>query len=176
MGKEEEMILSDNRAMAFFLIATLVLILTVRSASAQSQNVNQPSSDLAAPLALLPGYKMQISAGIDSSAGKIWKDGGPTIDVEFCCGFGDMAESIDKRQVLWREDQMIDGQPVACVYTKSRELIVSYPRRAANFRAKIRNEKDLSEMLLMVLTYDPYKAHSVEPGAIVASPKGHSDR
>jgi len=153
------MILSDKTSKAFFLVAAvLVLTLTVRSSSAQDQNVNQPTSNPPSPLALLPGYKIQISGGIDSSAGKIWKAGGLTIDVEFCCGFGNKAESFDKRQVLWREDQTIGGQPVVCVFTKSRELIVSYSRRSANFRAKIRNQKDLSEMLLMVLTYDPYKA------------------
>jgi hypothetical protein len=91
--------------------------------------------------------------------------------MELCCDFGNAAESIDKSQVLWREEQTINGQRVVCVYTKSKELIVSFPKLVANFRAKIRNQNELAAMLLIVLTYEPHQGYAADPGAIVPPPQ-----
>src|SRR5712672_3296483 len=111
-----------------FLIAVVLLTSALGSVRAQDRDSSQPISGQRSPVVLPAGYKIQVIPGIDSAGGKIWKDGGLTIEMELCCGFGNAAESIDKSQVLWRQEQTFNGQPVVCVYTKSKELIVSFPK------------------------------------------------
>jgi hypothetical protein len=148
----------------------VLLILTLGPARAQDQGSTPPISGQRTFVVLPAGYKIQVIPGIDSAGGKIWKDGGLTIEVELCCGFGNATESTDKNQVLWRQEQSFNGQLVVCVYTKSKELIVSFPKLTTNFRAKIHNQKELAEMLLIVLTFEPHQGYATDPGAIVPNP------
>lgn len=76
------------------------------------------------------------------------------------------ADSVDQNDVAWREEQVVNGQRVICVYTKSNDLIVSDRMRAVNFRGHIRNQQDLTEMLLTVLTHDPVHGYPVELGTV----------
>lgn len=110
------------------------------------------------PVQLLPGFKWTFIRGIDSGGGMISNKDGLNIEVEFCCGFANEAEEVSKKLVLWREEQTVNGERVLVVFTKSRELIASFPigtARATNFRAKIHNQKEMAETLLMVMTYRP---------------------
>jgi hypothetical protein len=152
------------------IFTSALLFLALGSISAQDRNAARIVASSRSPVALLSGYKVQVIPGIDSSGGKIWKERGLTIEMELCCGFGNAAESVDKSQILWREEQTFNGQRVVCVYTRSKDLIVSFPKLVTNFRAKIRNPNDLTEMLLMVLTFEPQQGYATDPGAIVPPP------
>jgi hypothetical protein len=37
----------------------------------------------------------------------------------------------------------------------------------ANFQANVRDQQELAEMLLMVLTYEPRQGYAVDPSAVV---------
>lgn len=118
-----------------------------------------------APVKLLPGFKWTLIPGIDSPGATISNNDGLEIGVELCCGFGVETEDVSKSMVLWREEQTVNGERVLLVFTKSKELIVSFPlstAKAINFHAKIHNQRDMAEMLLMVLTYQgpPYRRSS----------------
>lgn len=74
---------------------------------------------------------------------------------------GEATESISKSHVLWREEQVVNGQQLIRVYTRAHHLVVSIPRLNSNFESKVRSERDVAEMLLMIFTYDqkfPYPA------------------
>jgi len=123
---------------------------------------------------LLPGYKMRVFSGIDSEAGPIREPGGPTNDVEFGCGLGNRAAAIDPSQVLWREEQTMNGQRVGCVFTRSDHFIVSFVSgHLANFSARIRDQKDLAEVLLMALSFDldEEQGYELDPRARAAPAK-----
>lgn len=136
--------------------------------SAFAQGSVQPSEQGQAksPVNLLPGYKIQIFPGLDSAAGRIWKDGGLEIEIEMCCGFGNAADSVPKSRLAWREQQTTHGQLVVLVFTKANELIVSYPKLVTNFRTKTRNSRDLAEALLIALSYDETQGYPVDPKAV----------
>jgi hypothetical protein len=146
-------------AVAFFLFA-----ISART-TAQNQNRKKCESETFV-LQLLPGYKADVGWGIDTWGAKISKDGGITIELFQGLHAGVEAESVDQNDVAWREEQVVNGQRVICVYTKSNDLIVSNRIKAVNFRGHVRNQQDLAEMLLMVLTYDPVHGYPVEPGTV----------
>lgn len=123
------------------------------------------------PVQLLSGYQVRIASGIDAWNGTIWKDGGVKIEFDHGSHVGVAADLVEKSDVVWREEQVVNGHQMICVYTKSNHLIVSIPKRIVNFEASIRNHQDLTEMLLMVLTYEPTHGYPVEPATNGAAPQ-----
>jgi len=108
---------------------------------------------------LLPGYTHQLKQGFDSEVGTISKAGGVTIQYDIGELAGNYAECDPKlcgwtKGEVWRKKQTIKGQAVVLVYTQEKTLIVSFPESRANFYATVDSSEQLTEMLLMVLTYD----------------------
>jgi hypothetical protein len=88
--------------------------------------------------------------------------GGTRIDYAIGELAGNFAECDPKLCVwtkgeLWRKKQVINGQAVVLLYTQEKRLIVSFPESHANFYATVDSPEALTEMLLMVLTYDGKK-------------------
>jgi len=54
--------------------------------SAQSPSESRVTRPTKSPVNLLRGYRIQILPGIDSGAGRVWKEGGLNIQIEMCCG------------------------------------------------------------------------------------------
>jgi len=105
---------------------------------------------------VLPGYTHRHEMGFDSSVGTIKKPNGLSIHYDI----GEMAGVYTDCKLcgwtdgeLWRRKQMIGAHPVVIVYTKAKRLVVSFPEQSANFHAIIKSESDLTDMLLMVLTF-----------------------
>jgi hypothetical protein len=115
--------------------------------------VNQPSAP--GNIRLLPGYVNTYVKPIDSAAaGSISKVGGLVIsyDIGLDAGHYEHNPQWTKRAV-WQTEQVVGGKRVVCIYTKSRELLITFPDDLANFHAKVRNQRDITDMMLMVLTY-----------------------
>ncbi len=109
-------------------------------------------------ITLLDGFKHQKMQGIDTRVGKIWKDGGITIQYDIGRLSGNYAKQqrdYQADQLLWAKQQTWHGQPVELAMMKDRQLYVSFPERHANFYGKVQKEQDLVDALLMVLTYLP---------------------
>ncbi len=151
------------------LIAPVLLFLS-STTTAQNQDKGKAEVKLS-PVQLLAGYTLRVTPGIDTWAGAISKDGGMKIGIYQGLHVGIEAESVDKKDVAWREEQIVNGQQVICVYTKSSDLIVSFPRLIVNFQGHIRNRQDLADMLLMVLTYDTTHGYPVPPGTVAITPR-----
>jgi hypothetical protein len=126
------------------------------------------------PFRLLAGYKIKSFSGFEGGAsGTIWKENGPNI--QFGLGRLDASEadSIPAEQVLWREEQEIGEKHFTLVYTRSGELVTTADGKVplANFHTKIRNQQDLTEVLLMFLTYEPVHGYPVDPSLIISEPQ-----
>jgi hypothetical protein len=111
-----------------------------------------------------------MSSGFDTWSGTIWKDDGLKIDVFSGLHVGVAADLVDRKDVAWREEQVINGHEVICVYTNSNNLTVSFPRLVTNFQGHIQHNQDIAEMLLTVLTFEPTHGYAADPGAIVPIP------
>ncbi len=138
--------------LSFAIVALVIgsLSVALRAASADDP---PPGS-----ITLLDGYKHQKLQGIDTRVGKIWKDGGITIQYDIGRLAGNYAQQQRKYQadqLLWDRQQTWHGQLVELAMTKDRQLYVSFPERHANFYGKVQEEQDLVDALLMVLTYLP---------------------
>jgi hypothetical protein len=117
-------------------------------------------------LKLLPPYRLELRTGFEANEnGRIWAD--KQLQIDFAVGmyFGSDADRVNPKEVLWRREQLINGKTMICVFTTSHELVVSFPRDQANFRAKIQNEQALADMLLMVATYNP-EGYPVDPSLL----------
>ena len=107
---------------------------------------------------LLPGYNNRTTQGIDSLTGMIWKKDGVKIhyDIgEMAGDYTDCATCGWTKGEVWRQKQIVSGQEVVLIFTTKRKLIISFPSVHANFYATVANNKELTDMILMVLTYQP---------------------
>jgi hypothetical protein len=138
----------------------------------QEKSPSKEESKMNSPIRLLPGYKVQAQPGIDTGGGRFWKEGG--LDIHFSIGMlvFRYADSIPANQVQWRVEQIVNGNHVTCVFTKSEEFIVTVNEApVSNFDAKITSQQELAEMLLMVLTYDIQHPYPVDPKYVVPRPQ-----
>jgi hypothetical protein len=133
------------------LLGFLVLVLLAPICAAQPDDV--PGN-----IRLLPGYVHQRGQGIDSSVGSISRKGGLVIEYNIGRLAGVYTDCKDCGWTdgeLWRRNQIISGREVKIVLTKSKRLVISFPDTHANFYATVSSESDLTDALLMVLTYNP---------------------
>jgi hypothetical protein len=107
---------------------------------------------------LLPGYVHRRGQGIDSAVGSIARKGGLVIEYDI----GDLAGVYTDCKwcgwtdgELWRKNQIVSGHAVKIVFTKSKRLVISFPDTHANFYATVTSEDEVTDALLMVLTYNP---------------------
>jgi hypothetical protein len=104
---------------------------------------------------LLPGYKHAKLKGIDTRVGKVWKEGGLAFHYDIGRSAGNAAKSQEKASVLWYKEQVVNGRSVQLAFTKDRMLFVTFPETSANFSGKAKSDKEVVDMVLMVLTYAP---------------------
>ena len=80
-------------------------------------------------------------------------DHGVKIDYDIGMMAGIYTSHMNESEIVRRQNQFINAHHVVLVFTKQKELTVSFPHYLANFVAKIKNERDMADVLLMVLTY-----------------------
>jgi len=152
--------------MRLAMIGMLVfLVISVQQASSQSAGATQRADSARSPVILLPGYKLQTVKGIDTFGAVIWKEHGAEIQFSQGAHLEDPMESVKESQVLWKQEQVVSGKKVQCIYTKSHQLIVNFPELHALFFATIHNSQELTEMLLMTVTYDIHE-YPVDPSSL----------
>ena len=141
----------------------IVVIPTARGVDPQKEEWKTRS-----PIQLLPEYKFQVGSTIEGGRhGKIWRQGGPSIAFDIDMYTPSAVDSVEKSQIAWREEQSRNPGRVICIYTKSQDLLITFVTpMPANFRSKIRSQRDLAEVLLMVLTFEPINGYPVDPSTI----------
>ena len=136
-------------------LAIVALVVGSLSVALRAASADDPPPG---SITLQDGFKHQKMQGIDTRVGKIWKDGGITIQYDIGRLSGNYAKQQREYaadQLLWSKQQTWRGQPVELAMMKDRQLFVSFPERHANFYGKVQKEEDLVDALLMVLTYLP---------------------
>jgi hypothetical protein len=104
---------------------------------------------------LLPGYQVEERTGIDAIEGTITKRDGPTVRYDIGKFRTNVARLQEKDRLRWYKEHEANGRPVHLALAKDGTLYVTFPYFAANFQAKVANEAEMAEVLLMVLTYAP---------------------
>lgn len=132
-----------------------VVLLPVVLLSALVVRVPKASAEPAPPpgaIRLLEGYHHERLQGIDSTVGRIWKDGGLEIRYDIGGLAGNYAALTKASERSWAMTQVINGQSAEIVRTKDGRVIVSFEGNV-NFFAKISNDEDLAALLTIALTY-----------------------
>jgi len=153
-------------------LLSIFLLLTVAVSQAGSQGVDRNGNPIPprSPVLLLSGYKLDIRWAIDSDWRVIWKKNGLVMDFSQGGYFEDATLTTKKEQILWAQEQVINKHKARFVYTKSGQLIASFPELNARFGAQLHNQRELADMLLMIATFDE-DWYPVGATSIAALPK-----
>ncbi len=120
---------------------------------------------------LLPDYKHEPLQGIDSIVGKIVKPDGLEIMYEigrvptgaFRLGgdYSNRAAALPEQNRFWLKEQTIGGRKFTIAYGKDHGLTVSTAndKQGVNFSAVAKNDGELVDVLLMVLSFGEQKAN-----------------
>jgi hypothetical protein len=147
-------------------IASMMLLLFGVAIGAMAADAPQPPGGLK----LLSGYIHEPQQGFDSIVGRIFKKDGITISYEvgrvraaggLAIGgdFSSAVERLPKDDVKWSREQTVAGQLMQVALTKKDVLYVTFPKMGTNFNATVKSMDDLSDTLLMLVTYpEPRKA------------------
>ena len=130
---------------------------------------------------LLEGYSIKEGWAVDAANWKIEKKGGLVIHFESGPSEGSVVDLDHKEQYAWWREQTIHGRRVLVALVKpglktdpdldaerglppGNILLVTFilvehnpPYYTANFVAKVANQEELVDALLMIVTYDPSK-------------------
>src|ERR1043166_574249 len=107
-------------------------------------------SDPPGGIRLLPGYQHRRLQSIDDVIGEIWKDGGLKIHYDIGA-WGSNPDNCKtcEAPVLWRKEQVVNGQRVVCVLYQTKLLVINIDGYAS-FQATIKTQQQQADMLLMI--------------------------
>jgi len=133
------------------LITSIIIVSGALSAAAQTAS-SRPSPPPGA-IRLPDGFRHERLQGIDSAVGRIAKEGG--LDIHYDIGklAGNYAGAIKGDDREWTVGQVVNGEPVEIVKSKSGLLTATFTKKFANFYAKVSGEEELATFLAIVLTY-----------------------
>jgi hypothetical protein len=129
---------------------------------------------------LLEGYSIKQQQSVDAQSWTIEKSGGPKIHFEAGPSEGSAIDPKRKERYSWYREQTVNGYEVRFALTKrgiktrwddefdpnsepGGTLFITFllegenSSHTADFTVKTRNDQDLADVLLMVLTFDPSK-------------------
>src|SRR5437773_1016534 len=113
-------------------IVLAAIMISVLRTSFPGQESDPPPGSIK----LLPGYKHQTERAIDSTVGKIWRDGGPTIRYDIGTLAGEYVIRKDRgkySKYSWYREQTLGKHIVRLALKKDGQLMVTYPDSTANF-------------------------------------------
>jgi hypothetical protein len=113
---------------------------------------------------LLPGYVQMRRRGRDSSVGNISKENGLEIRYDIGRMAGNYVSSFaerEKENVLWLKSHEVNGQKLSIVYLKDGKIYANFDDYA-NFFSTVKSNEELTDFLLMIMTYDAKKSRKKE--------------
>lgn len=135
----------------FLVILSLMTVLGVEfvSAQAKSESPKPPGN-----IRLLEGYKHIPKQGIDSRVGVLEKEGGLSIRYDIGRMAGNYTDLCGRTyQCIWQKTQTFYDRKVVIAMTKERVIYATFPELNVNFFAKVKDEQEIAEFLLIVVTY-----------------------
>lgn len=149
-------------------LLSAILALSVLYSSAQTKTLILPNPEPPPPgnMLLLPDYTFTKKPGIDSSNGIISKKDG--LQIEYAAGnnMGDFASDAyhkERSNVDWRKKQFVNNRYLTLVYFKNGKIYATFNQSKefpilVNFYSTVKNNEELTDFLLMIMTYNPRKA------------------
>jgi hypothetical protein len=113
-----------------------------------------PSTPPPGGIELLSGWSHRQEQGIDTLVGTIWRADGLKIGYDIGFLAGHHASNTD-RPLLWTKKQIVHGYPVQITLRPNRFLEILFFDDSANFSAQVKTEQDVTEVLLITLSYNP---------------------
>ena len=164
----------DNYRVLKAFVAIPILLLLFSGSESHAANKRLP------PIHLLFGYKLSADQAVDATAWTIQKPGGVTIEFEAGMNEGSWADPKNIDKYAFYKEQVVNGYKVRLALIKrglktvfdsqdgpgdepGNILLVTslldggMSDHTADFKAKIKNEEQLTDALLMILTFDPNK-------------------
>lgn len=115
---------------------------------------------------LVENYVHEPRQGIDAAVGSFKRSDGFVIDYLIGSNVENTAYhrlQLDKNNVLWFKQQWIKNDVVDLVLFTDGELRASFIKSKANFIAKTKNNGDIADFLLMIMTYTPSASVQAKP-------------
>ena len=156
------------------IIATLLLLIAVGTLAVDMEHTF-------GGVQLLSGYFARRTPATDAVAWRIEGKSGLIIHFESGPSEGRAVDEKNKKKYAWYREQIVNGHKVLLALVKpglktdpdldaerslppGNILLVTFPLdnhrdHAANFVAKIANNEEMIDVLLMTLTFDPSKGH-----------------
>lgn len=141
----------------------IFLGLSVSYSFAQTKTITLPSPNplpVSLPpgnIKLLPGYTHERKQGIDSRVGEISKTEGITIRYDIGRMAGNYIDSVyprEKQNLVWIKNQKINNHDLTIILLKDGSIYATFTDVTANFISNVKNNEELTDFLLMILTYD----------------------
>ncbi len=142
--------MNNQRMRKMVWLCSVIVLITLPSYPQATKTDPPPGS-----IQLLPGYIHKKEQGFDTSVGKIYKARGLTISYDIGGLAGRTVTPEDKSEYAWYKEQTINNQTVRIAMSRERALVVTFVESSANFTAVVRTNEDITDVLLMVLTYKP---------------------
>ena len=133
-----------------------LILLTFFLAFTQCLLAEEPASrPSGAPgaIRLIEGFRHERLQGIDSTVGRIWKEGGLEIEYDIGRLAGNYAAAVKGRDREWAINEVVNGHRVEIVKSKDGRVFVTFPKDFANFYAKVAGAQELAAFLSITLTY-----------------------
>jgi hypothetical protein len=151
----------NKRVWTNFVLAFWIIAATGGRAASQSGATATPTRADAPPggMLLLAGYQYRRSPSFEGARGRIWKDGGPQIDYEFSMYDGNAAKDYPQMdKSIWRTTLQRNGMSCDVTFDEAQDTVVITLGSFANFTAtRVKGRRDVTEVLLMVMSYDALK-------------------
>ena len=149
------------------LLLSAILALSVLYSSAQTKTLILPNPEPPPPgnMLLLPDYIFTAKRGIDSFLGTIGKKDG--LQIEYAAGnnMGDFASDAyykERANVDWRKRQYVNNRYLTLVCFKNGKIYATFNQSKefpilVNFYSTVKNNEELTDFLLMIMTYNSRK-------------------
>ena len=138
-------------------VLVLVSVSTIATLSvihgAQEKGDSPPPGDMR----LLPGYRHTQGRSIDSTVGRIWKEGGPIISYDIGLGSTSFATPRSGDNTSWVKRSTVGQKtPFAVNMQKDGDTFLVDVGCLSGFAAQnVRTKEDLADVLLMLMSYRP---------------------
>jgi hypothetical protein len=104
---------------------------------------------------LLEGYRHRSLPRIDTTNGVIWKDGGPRIEYEIGALAARAAEDYwQTHKSIWRTTVKAGDMSLDFVLDDDQDTLAATIGFASFTATGVKSRRDLSEVMLMIMTYD----------------------
>jgi hypothetical protein len=139
-----------------------IALAAATAVSVVSACLTQTTSAPPGSMILAAGYRHVAEQGIDTLYGRIWKNGGPTIQYEIGGGKADVAALIGANSVTATKTSTVRGHDFKVLMRTNHRMAIIF--QDANFEAeRVRTKDDIADIVAMIETYSSDRWKELPP-------------